>query len=65
MRCYCCNRLLSDFESTRKMKGSGEYADMCNKCASTIEDEIGFQGRSDLDPNMVADEDLMDDEIEP
>lgn len=47
------------------MKGSSEYADMCNSCASTIEEDVGgFIGRADLDPNMVNDEDLTEDERE-
>lgn len=44
MRCLACNRLLSSFESTRKMdseKGTGEYPDLCNKCLGTIKDDIG------------------------
>lgn len=32
MRCYACNRALSDFESTLKSAVSGEYLDMCNRC---------------------------------
>jgi hypothetical protein len=67
MRCECCNRVLSDFEATRKIKSESKtpvYADMCNKCASSIEDSVRFVGRPDLDPNMVADEDLEDEEDE-
>ena len=67
MRCECCNKILSDFEATRKIKSDSKsvvYADMCNKCASTVEDSIGFIGRSDLDPNMVDDEDLIDEQDE-
>ena len=64
MRCYCCNKILSDFEATRKIKQENPkeivYADMCNTCASTIEDTVAFRGRSDLDPNLVNDEDLME-----
>lgn len=40
MRCYCCNRLLSDYESTRKSKATGDYLDMCNKCFNTVSDDI-------------------------
>lgn len=38
MRCYACNEELSDYESTRKSKTTGEYLDLCNICFSTIED---------------------------
>lgn len=32
MRCYCCNRVLSDYESTLKSSKSGDYLDTCSKC---------------------------------
>ncbi len=59
MRCSCCDRILNDFEATRKFKESGEYADVCNKCASTMEG-VKFTIRTDLDPTQVNDEDLFD-----
>ena len=40
MRCIACNRNLSDFESTRKSKTTGEYLDMCNKCYSTVKASV-------------------------
>jgi len=40
MRCYCCERVLSDFESTRKIATTGEYLDMCNKLYSSIKDDL-------------------------
>ena len=40
MHCTCCDRLLSDYESTRKSKTTGEYLDCCNKCYSTIKDVV-------------------------
>jgi hypothetical protein len=55
MRCYCCNRALSDYESTRKVRGTEEYADMCNSCIGTISDQVGFTERTDIDPNMEED----------
>ena len=63
MRCQCCNKNLSDFEATRKFKREDKsvvFADMCNNCASTIEEDVKFVGRSDLEPNMVNDEDVAD-----
>jgi hypothetical protein len=48
MRCYCCDRALSDFESTRKSATTGEYLDMCNKCYSTIKDDLLSEERYDL-----------------
>ena len=37
MRCYCCNKILTPQESTRKFADSGEYTDMCNACLDTID----------------------------
>jgi len=40
MHCCCCDRNLSDFESTRKSKSTGEYLDMCNACYRTVQDSV-------------------------
>ncbi len=40
MRCYCCNKVLSSQEATRRFKESGEFADMCNECLSHIEGDV-------------------------
>lgn len=48
MRCYCCDRALSDFESTRKSATTGEFLDMCNKCYGTIKDDLLSEERYDL-----------------
>lgn len=40
MRCYCCNKLLSDQEATRRFQESQEFVDMCNECLNTIDDEV-------------------------
>ena len=48
MRCYCCDRALSDFESTRRSVTTREFLDMCNKCYSTIKDDLLTEERYDL-----------------
>ena len=48
MRCYCCDKPLNDFESTRKSASTGDYLDMCNKCYSTIKDDVNAEERYDL-----------------
>ena len=48
MRCYCCDKALSDFESTRKSVSTREYLDICNKCYATIKDDIISEERYDL-----------------
>lgn len=57
MRCVCCDRLLNDFESTIKVKSTGEYADTCNFCRREIGPDVGYVGRSDLEPFERVDED--------
>ena len=34
MRCLSCNKMLSDYEATRKYKGSKQFIDLCNLCFS-------------------------------
>lgn len=36
MRCQCCNRNLSDFESRLKHPLTMEFLDICNKCLKDI-----------------------------
>jgi hypothetical protein len=48
MRCRCCDKNLSDFESTRKHVTTGEYIDMCNQCYGTIDKQVLSYERYDL-----------------
>ena len=48
MRCSCCNRNLSDYESTRKSKSTGDYLDMCNKCFGTVSDDFDIIVNPDM-----------------
>ena len=61
MRCYCCDKILSDFESTRKSVVSGDYLGMCNKCYATISDDLISEERYDL---YDGDEDQLEDDIQ-
>lgn len=40
MRCYCCNKQLSDREATRRFAESGMFVDMCDKCLGTLDDTL-------------------------
>ena len=40
MRCVSCNKILSDFEATRKGALSGHFLDLCNSCLSTTDIEV-------------------------
>lgn len=58
MRCVCCDKVLNDFESTRKSIRTGEYMDMCNKCYHTIDKTVLTYERYDLQDD--EDDDLDD-----
>ena len=48
MRCLACNKVLNDFESTRKSATTGEYVDLCNHCFHDVEFDINSLEREDL-----------------
>ena len=64
MRCLSCNKILSDFESTRKSALTGEYLDMCNHCFSEIAYDVDTIVREDLREDETIDEDDDYDEEE-
>ena len=47
MRCVACNVILTTQESTQKFVGSGDYVDMCNKCLSTIDEDVQYSDGND------------------
>lgn len=58
MHCSCCDRLLNDYESTRKSKTTGEYLDICNKCYTSIAYDVPSVARDNLEPNDIPDEEI-------
>lgn len=62
MHCVCCDRLLNDFESTRKSATTGEYLDMCNKCFGHVQDALETIDRTDLSEGDIPDEEIEFDE---
>ena len=64
MRSLSCNKILSDFESTRKSALTGEYLDMCNHCFSEIAYDVDTIVREDLREDESVDEDDDYDEEE-
>lgn len=66
MRCCCCNRNLSDFESVLRHPVTNDFLDICKKCLpdtgivpvepATMEDDVGYE---ELEEFMEeSDEDL-------
>lgn len=49
MRCIACDRLLNDFEATRKSDITKEFLDLCNGCLSTIDLGSELSERYDLE----------------
>lgn len=46
MKCYCCNKILSDFEATLRNSKTKEFTDVCIKCLKDL--PIQTTGRDDL-----------------
>lgn len=46
MRCSCCNKNLSDYESTLRHAETGEFLDTCLRCLDGL--DIPSIGREDL-----------------
>ena len=55
MRCSCCNVMLTDFETTMRRASNSEFIDMCEKCLSTIEDDVKVITREDLRTEVGTD----------
>jgi hypothetical protein len=59
MRCLSCNKGLNDHESTRKYASSGTFVDLCDRCFSTIAEEVpDIDGLEDM--GEPSDEDSFD-----
>jgi hypothetical protein len=63
MRCLCCNRNLSDYESVLKHPETGHYLDICVKCLVDIPVEPVVPERF-VDNVGYADE-ISDENTEP
>ena len=64
MRCLACNKVLNDFEATRKSATTGEYVDLCNHCFHDVEYDIESVVREDLRDEESFDEPLELDDLE-
>lgn len=51
MRCLACNKILNDFETTRKSSETKEYLDLCNNCYQGICSDVLAEERDDLRDN--------------
>lgn len=62
MRCTCCNRLLNDFEATRRHAVTNDFLDICNRCLDGL--DIPVKERDDLKPNEEVLDDMTEDQDE-
>lgn len=58
MHCRACNKLLSDYESTRKNAVTGQYLDLCKVCFEDVKPFVKVIDRKDL----ITEADLDDPE---
>ena len=62
MRCLACNKILNDFEATRKSATTGQFVDLCNHCFHDVEYDIESLEREDLrETDDIEDELELDD----
>ena len=61
MHCSTCNRLLTDYESTRKNAVTGKYFDLCKVCFEDIKPFVKVLDRKDLITEADLDDDPEDD----
>lgn len=48
MRCLSCDKVLSDYEATRRSATTEEYIDLCNRCFHHVKDDLNTLDRADL-----------------
>jgi RNA recognition motif-containing protein len=59
MRCAACDHILSSRESVRKSAVTGTYYDLCDRCFSTIEDQVTAVENQDLPEDGYDDEEVQ------
>lgn len=54
MKCYCCDKILSNYEATLRRRGTDEFTDMCLKCLKGL--SIATQGN----PHLLLEKQMPD-----
>lgn len=57
MRCYCCNKNLSDYESRLRSVVSQDFLDMCKKCID--EADIQYSAPANVEEDSVDDDEFF------
>jgi hypothetical protein len=67
MHCVACDRLLSEFEATRKNAITGNYIDLCRACFEGVKGLFPVLERKDLltqsDLDLDGDEDSVESDM--
>lgn len=67
MRCAACDKILNNYELSKKFSGSHTFVDMCNDCSKyliddsvTIEANINYASLADLEEENYVEDRSMD-----
>jgi hypothetical protein len=58
MHCSCCDRLLTEFESTRRNANTFQFIDLCKVCFEDVKPFVPTIDRIDLMSEQDLDEEL-------
>lgn len=61
MHCSCCDRLLTDYEATRKDAHTFKFIDLCKNCFENVKPFVSVIDRKDLITEQDLDEPEQDD----
>jgi hypothetical protein len=64
MHCSCCDRLLTEFESTRRNANTFQFIDLCKVCFEDVKPFVPTIDRADLITEQDLDEDLDCDNLD-
>ena len=58
MKCLCCDRILTDYESTRKHAVTGSFIDLCQPCFKTVQADSHLPTKDRKD--LISSDDIDD-----
>lgn len=64
MRCYCCDKELSDYEATLRICSTDEFADTCLKCLQGLSIATKGNGALKRKPDELLEETEEQSELE-
>ena len=58
MKCLCCDKLLTDYESTRKHAVTGTFIDLCQQCFKAVQADSHLPTKDRKD--LISSDDIDD-----